>query len=193
MSKCQENRTCVEVMHARDKLARIIQPMFTNRLQFPVFGQTPSDTNMHPNHMKASILRRTNKTVRFLHHAHTCHARVMLSVRMPRFARHIPFETRRVPDFHRLVVGTGDEKNVVGRDCDAVDAAAMGSEIGYDVTVDVACQIWAFASGSNGWTPWLPTPRCTIGNSGTKIMQSVSKIVLVNMFENISDGRLLTV
>lgn len=112
-------------MHARDKFARIIQPVLTNRLEFSVFGQAPSNTNMHPNHMKASIFRRTNKAMRLLHHAHTRHARVMLSIRMPRFAGHIPFETRRVPDLDRLVVRTGDEKNVVGRDCDAVDAAAV--------------------------------------------------------------------
>jgi len=111
--------------HAGYILSNIIQPMFSDYLEFVVFRQSTSLRGMNANDVQTTVICSTRKTVHTFQNADTFDSCMMLAIRMSWFTRDIPFQTCRIPNFDCLVVGGRDEEHVVRRNRKTSDSFRM--------------------------------------------------------------------
>ena len=124
--------------HASDVLSRRLDPVFSDDRQLTILGQRSRRVHVHAHDMHAPILCRARKTVRALDDTQTLDARMMLRVRMPRFARHAPLQPRRIPNLDAPVVRGGHEERMVGGNGEPSDTVRVGVEMGHKRGFDAA-------------------------------------------------------
>lgn len=176
--------------HAGYILSNIIQAMLPNYLELVVFRQSTSLCGMNADHMQATIICSTRKTMHTFQNTHTFDSCMMLAIRMSRFTRDVPFQARGIPYLDCFVIGGRDKEHVVRRNRKSSDGFRMRGHIGdqggfnsfvlYITRREIrSCNI----SSSDG----------TFMNPWTEILLKFAVVVQIQILEQIADTRFLTI
>lgn len=108
---------------------QVFKPMLPQCLELPVFRQCSSLVDVDPNDVYAAVLGCTCKTMNSFQRANTFHLRVMLRIAVPRLARYVSLQSRRIPHLNSFIIRCGDEEHMVGGYGETRDRICMRAEV----------------------------------------------------------------